>query len=110
MRNSSRPLQLALLLGALLGVAGCGSGTELVERPILDSGHSDHSSADSLTFLVFGDSGTGEPEQHKVASGMRRICEAEGCDFALGLGDNIYDEGVVSVRDAVLDDGFELPY
>jgi tartrate-resistant acid phosphatase type 5 len=99
-------LKIFALLAFLLG--GC--GTELVDRTLKDSGFIDHAGSDSLTFVVFGDSGTGEAAQHQVASGMRRVCEAEKCDFALALGDNIYESGVESVKDAQLDDQFEIPY
>lgn len=47
-----------------------------------------------LVFLVFGDSGTGEAGQYRVADAMYQVCRARRCDFALMLGDNIYENGL----------------
>lgn len=52
----------------------------------------------SIRFLVFGDSGTGGVRQQEVADAMSALCVtgqagAGGCDFALVLGDNIYNTG-----------------
>lgn len=49
---------------------------------------------DVLTILVFGDAGTGDTTQHGVGRAMFDTCERVGCDLALMLGDNIYDNGI----------------
>ena len=49
---------------------------------------------DTLTILVFGDGGTGEAGQYRVGHAMHETCRARGCDLALMLGDNIYDNGI----------------
>jgi hypothetical protein len=78
--------------------AGTGTGTEAPPPP------------PPLRFLVLGDGGRGNDAQYRVADGMERICAAHGCDFALYVGDNIYDAGVDSVDDAQFEEKFELPY
>lgn len=60
--------------------------------------------------LLFGDSGTGSPEQYKVANAMTQYCMESGCEFALMLGDNIYENGVNSLDDSQFDEKFEAPY
>lgn len=49
---------------------------------------------EKLVILVFGDSGTGSGGQYRVGSAMVDICRQRGCDFALMLGDNIYENGI----------------
>lgn len=65
-------------------------------------------------FVAFGDSGKGcarpSDGQCRVAAAIERICAARGCDFALMLGDNIYDSGVTSADDPQFRSKFELPY
>lgn len=81
----------------------------------------DLSSRENLEFLVFGDSGTGEKDQYKVAEKMNEVCsttETGKCDFALLLGDTIYPNGLessnankISEKDYVqLKNKFERPY
>jgi len=42
-----------------------------------------------VKFVALGDMGEGGIEQTRVAQAMGGVCEQEGCDFVLGLGDNI---------------------
>ena len=70
--------------------------THAVERPI--------------TFLAFGDGGTGNSQQHRVANSMERVCSTLACDFAIMLGDNIYEDGVDNVDDEQFQTKFEEPY
>jgi DNA repair exonuclease SbcCD nuclease subunit len=60
--------------------------------------------------LVFGDSGTGDEAQFRVADGMKQACMRDGCDFALMLGDNFYDSGVKSADDNLFVERFLNPY
>src|SRR6186997_2584089 len=53
----------------------------------------------TLRFVAMGDTGNGNQQQKKVAAAVRDLCAAEGCDFVLLLGDNIYDKGADSVDD-----------
>lgn len=49
--------------------------------------------------------------QHKIAQVMKTVCESKGgCEFALYLGDNIYDTGVSGVDDTQFNTKFEEPY
>ncbi len=63
-----------------------------------------------LRFLVLGDGGRGNDAQYAVADGMERVCAEHGCDFALYVGDNIYDAGVSGIDDEQFETKFELPY
>lgn len=76
---------------------------------------------ESLTILVFGDAGTGDAGQHRVGRAMFDTCQARGCDFAVMLGDNIYEDGIAvesrddqqaSFREIVtqFDEKFTKPY
>lgn len=64
-----------------------------------------------LRFLVFGDVGKGNAGQLQVAEAAADVCdELGGCEFALLLGDNIYDAGVTGVDDPQWESKFEVPY
>jgi len=63
-----------------------------------------------LRFVLLGDAGTGEADQYKVAAAIGQVCKLYRCDFALELGDNIYDAGPSSARDPQFDSKFEKPY
>lgn len=63
-----------------------------------------------VRFVVLGDTGEGNESQKKVAEQIRIKCAASGCDFAMLLGDNIYDAGVESTIDAQWAEKFEIPF
>src|SRR5687768_14460425 len=72
----------------------------------VESSSSSSSSSDSDTtgavetgvrFVGFGDAGEGNEAQQRVANAAEVVCQDRGCDFAMMLGDNFYDEGVTSV-------------
>lgn len=67
-------------------------------------------SGKKLNILVFGDSGTGNANQYAVAAGMKKVCDKEGCDFGIMLGDNFYEKGVKNVDDPQFIEKFEKPY
>ena len=69
-----------------------------------------HRTKSSLNILVLGDSGTGKQEQYDVANSMHSVCQKLGCDFAVGLGDNIYGIGITHQGDPKLQTHFEKPY
>jgi hypothetical protein len=50
------------------------------------------------------------PPQYEVGRAMADVCRAEGCDFVVLLGDNIYEDGVLAVDDPAWQTEFELPY
>ncbi len=61
-------------------------------------------------FLAFGDSGTGEPSQFRVAAAMIQYCQKHTCQFALHTGDIFYPQGIGSTDDPRLKERFEGPY
>ena len=68
-----------------------------------------------VRFIAFGDGGTGSDDQYENGQTVKRICDAKtddraGCDFALYLGDNFYDEGVEDAWDEQFETKFEMPY
>ena len=65
---------------------------------------------EGLKILVFGDSGTGDEIQFKVARAMQNFCARQGCHLALMLGDNIHPAGVASINDPQFIEKFEKPY
>ncbi|MFG3255084.1 metallophosphoesterase [Streptomyces sp. NPDC048172] len=62
-----------------------------------------------LNVLVTGDAGTGTPEQYAVAAAARKLCEKRGVDLAIGLGDNIYENGPEEETDDEFTSKFEEP-
>jgi hypothetical protein len=63
-----------------------------------------------VKFVALGDMGHGGIAQAHVAHAMHSVCAREGCDFVLGLGDNIYPHGVYSAHEPAFQDKFESPY
>ncbi len=81
----------------------------------------DLSEREKLVVLVLGDSGTGNAGQYRVGQAMYETCRQRGCDLALMLGDNIYENGIevksrtnvdASYREILdqFDQKFESPY
>ena len=64
----------------------------------------------AVTFVALGDMGEGGLAQTHTAQAMYSVCQREGCDFVLGLGDNIYPHAVQSAHDPQFQDKFEHPY
>lgn len=64
----------------------------------------------TIRFVALGDFGTGSSTQYAVAKAMENHCKKMGCDFALSLGDNIYNNGVQSVNDPLFQSHFEKPF
>ena len=90
----------------MVAMASMGCSQEPDERfepkPIVDKGR--------VRFIALGDGGEGNDAQYANAQGIASVCAERGCDFALYLGDNIYDSGVDSVDDEQFLNKFELPY
>ncbi|KOG37863.1 calcineurin [Streptomyces decoyicus] len=59
--------------------------------------------------LVTGDAGTGDEAQYAVAAAAHDVCRAERIGLAVGLGDNIYENGPESDDDSEFQDKFERP-
>jgi tartrate-resistant acid phosphatase type 5 len=60
--------------------------------------------------VVYGDSGTGDSNQYRVADAMESYCLIKPCDLGLLLGDNFYPKGVSSVSDPLWQSNFEQVY
>ncbi|UUN30440.1 metallophosphoesterase [Streptomyces sp. FIT100] len=59
--------------------------------------------------LLTGDAGTGGEAQYAVAAAAKAICRAEGVSLAVGLGDNLYENGPESADDDEFTTKFEQP-
>jgi len=64
----------------------------------------------STRILLLGDTGTGGDDQYRVASAAARVCAARGCDFAMVMGDLVYEQGVSSPDDVQFESKFEEPF
>ena len=62
------------------------------------------------SLICVGDFGTGQEGQLKVAELMKYLIELYNCKLILGLGDNIYPDGVSSSKDPQFFTKFEEPY
>lgn len=71
---------------------------------------SDKKQLPTVGIIAIGNLGTGDKNQRLVADAMNAICEQNPCDFIIGLGDNIYSNGVDSVKDKQFNTKFETPY
>jgi tartrate-resistant acid phosphatase type 5 len=63
-----------------------------------------------VRFLALGDTGKGNAGQAAVAAAMVRKCATARCDFAVLLGDNIYESGTDSANDPQFKSKFEDVY
>jgi acid phosphatase len=64
-----------------------------------------------LNFLVFGDWGRqGEQDQVEVAAQMAKAATGNGAKFVISVGDNFYENGVLSVDDPHWQKSFEEVY
>ena len=69
-----------------------------------------HKNQENLKIVIFGDAGTGKPDQYKVGKAMYEVCQRKGCDFAMTTGDNIYRDGVKDVKSPLFKSHFEKAY
>lgn len=66
---------------------------------------------DTVRFVSVGDMGEGNHTQFLVAEAMKDVCDKAGnCQFAIGLGDNIYDDQPSDVWHKAFESKFETPY
>jgi len=106
-------------LWALALLAACGSNATggdddddvPGDGPTVDAGPDGPPAPVPVRFVMLGDTGEGNTDQAMVAVAIKNVCDAAGgCDFAMLLGDNIYDDGVASVDDPQWQTKFEMPY
>lgn len=65
----------------------------------------------TLRFVAVGDFGKGNANQRLVGDAMQRVCDQSGgCDFAIGLGDNIYGAQPQDSYDNLFETKFEQPF
>lgn len=105
-----------------LAVAACGSSasnggeTDAGGKPNADASAGfdarlpDASPTGPVRFVLMGDTGTGSDAQYAVAAAIQDKCAADGCQFVVLLGDNIYDSGVDSTTDDQWRTKFREPY
>ena len=62
------------------------------------------------SILCIGNFGTSRKEQFDVAKLLCDLCCGTECKLILGLGNNIYPEGVSSINDNQFLEKFEIPY
>ena len=133
MRPRVRSMRSLLLVGllAMLTLSGCveetpeggatpweftpseGAASEpiAVEPAPIEAAESNATpEATPLRFLLIGDQGTGDGNQHAVADAMVTVCGMNGCDFVMTMGDNIYEYGATSSMDDQFETKFEQPY
>ncbi|MDP6934036.1 MAG: metallophosphoesterase [Myxococcota bacterium] len=101
-------LGISALVSILALGVGCGdqAGDDSA-APLVSTG--------TTRFVVLGDAGTGSEAQYAVGEAMVQVCaertdDLPGCDYALYMGDNFYNDGVDSVDDEQFQTKFELPY
>jgi tartrate-resistant acid phosphatase type 5 len=62
------------------------------------------------SILFFGDFGSGNKGQYLVSKLLEILIKKYNCKFIIGLGNNIYPNGVKSTSDKQFFEKFELPY
>ena len=63
-----------------------------------------------MNCIVIGDMGKGTADQLKVARSMKKLYKKNNIKFVLGVGDNIYPDGCISVNDPLFYNNFEKMY
>lgn len=97
-----------LLLATLSATTAFASGGDPAPEP--DPGNNAFIPQGAVSFIAIGDMGTGNNSQYKVAKAIEKLCQVKDCEFAIGLGDNIYETGVDSDMDEQFAEKFEQPY
>jgi predicted phosphodiesterase len=63
-----------------------------------------------LTYVIFGDSGSGDDNQKKVAKSIGEYCKEVSCQAIFHTGDIVYDKGITSDTDPLFVDRFTSLY
>lgn len=107
-----RPARLstlcALILASTAGCATYGPVPSIQEE--WNSYAPDHRDKSSISILILGDAGKAGPSLDQVSTQARGVCQALGCDLAVVLGDNFYQDGVVSTEDPLWKSTFITPW
>ncbi len=108
-----------VLFTSIISLAGCGAESQdgdVTGESVKDNVSEDTANGQylaepsSVRFIIMGDSGSGSEGAYAVGEAISKVCAKRGCDFVLGLGDNIYESGVSSVMDDQFEEKFELPF
>jgi hypothetical protein len=91
-----------------MGLVGCQEGGRV--DALADNRSDQLPSGSVVRFIAVGDTGSGSDGQYAVGEAMAQVCAERGCDFALGLGDNIYESGTGSALDPQFEEKFEVPF
>lgn len=83
---------------------------QVIDPPGADASTDAPTGPQAVRFVVMGDVGEGNQSQYMVSTAIEQKCAADGCDFVVLLGDNIYDSGVSGVDDPQWQTKFEDPY
>jgi tartrate-resistant acid phosphatase type 5 len=105
-----RVVILGLVLQSLFAFAGGGGRLTWTERNGASFFYPDLKDRDRVSFLIIGDMGTASSAQMKVGRAMADVCRYRDCDFAIGLGDNIYNIGAQNAADRKFITHFEDAY
>jgi tartrate-resistant acid phosphatase type 5 len=68
------------------------------------------SKPDAQTYIITGDTGTGNEGQYRMARSFTKYCQENDCTAMIHVGDIIYDNGISSADDPQMDYKFEIPY
>lgn len=106
-----RQFQVMVLATTMLvttGLVGCQEGGR--DAAVVGSRADQLPTGSVVRFIAVGDTGSGSDGQYAVGEAMAQVCAERGCDFALGLGDNIYESGTESALDPQFEEKFEIPF
>ena len=114
MRPSPHARPVAAL--ALLLAAGCRDSSAAEAAPTTASSvsttltqvsKSSLPASRAVRFVALGDTGKGNAAARRVAAAIAKKCAADGCEFVLLLGDNVYDSGITTPDDPLMVERFE---
>ena len=91
----------------LAGCNGAKSTTATTTTSATTSATTTSTTKDVVRFVALGDTGRGNDGARRVARAIANKCATDGCDFALLLGDNVYQGGAASPDDPALVNKFE---
>ncbi len=101
----------AVAVATVLSIVAAGCTNKEVVPEEVDPVRADSAAeGDVVRFVALGDTGTGQPAQFRVANAIADVCAKRGCEFAVSMGDNIYESGVASAYDPQFESKFETPY
>jgi tartrate-resistant acid phosphatase type 5 len=100
--SRARSVLLALALAGAAAAGGPAPLPRAPDAPVRVPG--------TVSFLAFGDAGTGGPGQRHVALSMSSVLASAPVDFALVLGDDFYPHGLSGVDDPLFEKAFASVY